>query len=164
MRGADVTWLQEFLISKMMGAAAAALQAVGPTGYFGQLTVAALAEFQHARGILPSAGYFGPKTRAVINGENVQAETAVFKGKISSVDTGCFVDGVCSVTVDDKEVILVTGIRFDIPPVGTLQGVESIGDLEKEIGSEAEVYAAKTEQSGADYTLYGNAAYYVKVL
>ena len=161
-RGTDVTWLQHFLIGKNVGAAARALMAVGTTGYFGQLTKNALAEFQAAFTITPAHGYFGVKTRAVING-NLHTPTT-FTGKLSAVDTSCFADGVCSVTVDGKKVILLTGMRINIPPVGSVKGVESIGDLESKIGSEVEVYAVATGESGADYTLYGSTSYYVKVL
>lgn len=162
MRGEGVTWLQEFLIKKVTGAAASALGAVGATGYFGTLTTAALAEFQSAHGILPASGYFGAKTRAFIDMDTTPEATASFTGKISAVDTACFADGVCSVTIDGKKVTLLAGLRIvPIPPVGSLQGVDSIGDLEGKIGSTAEVYAAK---DGEDYTLYGNTSYYVKVL
>ncbi|MGY3406088.1 peptidoglycan hydrolase-like protein with peptidoglycan-binding domain [Bradyrhizobium sp. GM5.1] len=37
-----------------------------PTGYFGQLTLSALATFQRKHGIMPDAGFFGPKTRQVV--------------------------------------------------------------------------------------------------
>lgn len=59
--GADVTALQNWLISK--GHAIAA----GATGYFGAQTQAALAAYQAAAGISPAAGYFGPITRAKVN-------------------------------------------------------------------------------------------------
>ncbi|MES2931799.1 MAG: peptidoglycan-binding protein [Patescibacteria group bacterium] len=59
--GADVTALQNWLISK--GHAIAA----GATGYFGAQTQAALAAYQAANGISPAAGYFGPITRAKVN-------------------------------------------------------------------------------------------------
>jgi len=65
-KGTDVTALQNLLISANKGSAAAALAAVGATGYFGNLTKAALAEYQAAAGVTPSVGYFGPKTRAYI--------------------------------------------------------------------------------------------------
>ena len=61
-RGADVTALQALLISKGYLAIAA------PTGYFGELTRAALAKWQAAVGISPTAGYFGAKSRAAIGG------------------------------------------------------------------------------------------------
>lgn len=65
--GTDVTALQMYL-----NAHGSVLAATGPgsvgneTMTFGGLTKAALMKFQAAHGILPSAGYFGPKTRAYI--------------------------------------------------------------------------------------------------
>lgn len=164
-RGSAVKWLQNFLIAKSSGAAVASLTSVGATGYFGILTRAALAEFQSAHAITPAAGYFGAKTRAVMRALSVPEKAETFTGTISAVDTACFADGVCSVTVAGKKVILLTGMRMGtIPPVGSLTGVESIGDLEAKIGSKAEVYAPPTIQSGADYTLYGSTSYYVNVI
>lgn len=164
MRGAGVTWLQGFL-AKQVGIAASALKAAGATGYFGALTKAALAEFQSAHNITPASGYFGPKTRAEVHAYTTPAETATFSGTISAVDTACFADGICSVTIGGKKVIVMAGYRLDTaPPLGSLKGVDSVGDLEGKIGSKAEVYAAKTTDGGNDYTLYGSTAFYVKVL
>ena len=59
--GADVTALQNWLISKGYSIPA------GATGYFGAQTASALAAFQAANGISPAAGYFGPVTRAKVN-------------------------------------------------------------------------------------------------
>jgi hypothetical protein len=88
---------------------------------------------------------------------------ATFTGTISAVDTGCFADAECSVTVDGKKVVILTGMRLGAPQeVGTLKGVESIGDIEAKIGSQAKVYAAKT--ADGSYTLYGSGDYYVEVL
>lgn len=56
--GADVTSLQQTLISKGYAIAA------GATGYFGAQTQAAVMAWQKAAGITPAAGYFGPKSRA----------------------------------------------------------------------------------------------------
>ncbi|MDB5225529.1 MAG: hypothetical protein JWL87_481 [Candidatus Adlerbacteria bacterium] len=165
MRSEDVVWLQQHLISQKAGASAQALAAVGATGYFGPLTRAALAEYQAARGITPAVGYFGPKTRASVEADlGTKPQAAVtFTGKISAVDTSCFFDGVCSITVDGKKVIVASGMRISPPPLGTLKGVESIGDVEKEIGSTAKVYAAPASQEGYDYTLYGSTDYYLQV-
>ncbi len=55
--GADVTALQTWLNSK-------GYLTVAPTGYFGNLTKAAVAAFQTANGITPAAGYFGPISQA----------------------------------------------------------------------------------------------------
>jgi peptidoglycan hydrolase-like protein with peptidoglycan-binding domain len=65
-RGDDIIFLQLFLIVSDTGPAARALLMRGATGYFGTLTVNALAEFQSAVGISPARGNFGPKTRAYI--------------------------------------------------------------------------------------------------
>jgi hypothetical protein len=64
--GADVTSLQEFLVTKDVGPDATALANVGATGYFGLITQAALAEYQATVGITPAQGYFGPITRAYL--------------------------------------------------------------------------------------------------
>lgn len=68
MEDDDVLALQNFLIAQNKGPKAQALKEWGATGYFGLLTQAALAEFQASVGISPATGYFGPKTRAYING------------------------------------------------------------------------------------------------
>jgi len=60
-KGADVTALQNILISKGY------LKIAAATGYFGALTKAAVSAWQAASGISPTAGYFGPKSRAAFN-------------------------------------------------------------------------------------------------
>lgn len=60
--GSEVTALQNFLMSHGQTIAA------GATGYFGTQTQAALAAWQAANGVSPAAGYFGPITRAKVNG------------------------------------------------------------------------------------------------
>jgi hypothetical protein len=67
MSGYDVRTLQQVLITKNTGVAAQALAKNGASGYFGQLTKAALIEFQKSVGIVPSAGYYGLITRKVLN-------------------------------------------------------------------------------------------------
>ena len=59
--GADVTALQNWLISKGFSIPA------GATGFFGAQTKAAVAAWQASAGITPAAGYFGPKSRAAVN-------------------------------------------------------------------------------------------------
>lgn len=68
--GSDVMILQQFLISKNQGFAAQALAHAGATSYFGDLTRAALAEFQANAGIAPALGNFGPITRAYLSAHN----------------------------------------------------------------------------------------------
>jgi len=67
MTGSDVNALQRFLISNASGPAAAKLFARGATQTFGILTYNALVEFQKKVGI-HATGYFGPITRAYVNG------------------------------------------------------------------------------------------------
>ena len=92
------------------------------------------------------------------------SDKETFSGTITAVNTGCFADGICSVDVDGKNVIVLTGwggMRPDAV-VGKLIGVESIGDMEDKIGWHANVYATTTAEGG--YTLYGSKDYYVEVL
>lgn len=92
------------------------------------------------------------------------SDKETFSGVITAVDTGCFSDAVCSVTIDSKKIILVKGGRGQSlsVQVGKLIGVDSIGDLEKMIGQHANVYATTTPEG--DYSLYGNNNYYVEVV
>lgn len=60
-KGADVTALQNWLISKGYSIPA------GATGYFGGQTRAAVMAYQKTNMISPAVGYFGPLTRASVN-------------------------------------------------------------------------------------------------
>tara|TARA_R110000824_G_scaffold401771_1_gene615895 strand:+ start:542893 stop:544815 length:1923 start_codon:yes stop_codon:yes gene_type:complete len=62
-KGADVTSLQQWLVSKGM----LQMPAGVAYGYFGALTKAAVASYQASVGISPAVGYFGPITRAKVN-------------------------------------------------------------------------------------------------
>ena len=62
-KGADVTALQQILVSKgylVMPAGVA-------MGYFGNLTKSAVSAWQASAGIMPTAGYVGPKSSAMLN-------------------------------------------------------------------------------------------------
>lgn len=99
-------------------------------------------------------------------GEQVQEQpeanlkTAKFSGKLEQVNVGCFVDGECYVVVDGKHVTTTLGWRQEV--VGSVQGVESIGELEGFIGGDMEVYAQ--DKGDGTYTLYGSPNFYVKFL
>ena len=88
----------------------------------------------------------------------IKADT--FTGILQSVDTGCFADGECSITVDGKHVTLLVGRSQEV--VGTIEGVQSIGDLEAYIGKPVEVYAR--DNSGGAYSLYGSEGFHIKVV
>lgn len=87
--GSEVTTLQNFLIQKGFTIPA------GATGYFGAQTRGALAAYQLANGITPSAGFFGPLTRAHINAASAgtpstnpgtPSDTAGLKGGEASLE------------------------------------------------------------------------------
>jgi hypothetical protein len=75
-RGADVTTLQ-------MGLKAKGYLASEATGYFGNLTKAAVAAFQTANGITPAAGYFGPLTQAKWNAATGTGSTSTVPGCVA---------------------------------------------------------------------------------
>jgi hypothetical protein len=146
MKDVQVAVLQRILIEQGYLNASA-------TGFFGFLTRNAVINYQKMHNILAS-GYVGPITRASF----LPVKGEYFEGIISAYSTQCFVDGICSVTVGDKVVVITRGWARD--PVGTLQGVESIADVGSKIGHIAKVYALKTADG---YTLYGNKEFYLKV-
>lgn len=82
-----------------------------------------------------------------------------FSGKLEKVDTGCFADGECYVVVDGKHITTTIGWSRDT--LGSIQGVESFGDLEKHMGEEVEVYAK--DNGDGTYSLYGSEGFYVKL-
>ncbi len=82
----------------------------------------------------------------------------VFAGKLEKVDTGCFADGECFIVVDGKHVTALRGWSQDT--VGSVQGVDGFGDLEKYIGKNVEVYAQVNPDD--TYTLYGSEGFYIK--
>lgn len=92
--GAEVTALQNWLISKGYGIAA------GATGYFGAQTVAALAKYQAANGIVPAAGYFGPVTRAKVNAESSATTGGNTGGNTGS--TGALKGGAGDLTITNR--------------------------------------------------------------
>ncbi len=74
--GVAVVSLQQALIAKNAGPAAAYLARSGATGYFGSLTKNALVEFQKAQGINPATGYYGALTRAALVGPTALGSSA----------------------------------------------------------------------------------------
>lgn len=66
MKGDDVVSLQRILISQGYSIP------LGPTGFFGPQTKAALSAYQKSNSISPAVGYFGPITRADMKSKNIQ--------------------------------------------------------------------------------------------
>ncbi len=74
-RGTDVAALQTFLEAQPVGQGHLMVPAGLTKGAFGTRTQQALAEFQRANGIVPPSGYFGAKTRAVVQGGDVNSNS-----------------------------------------------------------------------------------------
>ncbi len=104
----------------------------------------------------PNGRVGAPDTPAVPAGK---LKADVFSGTLEAVDTGCFADGECFITVDGKHVTALMGWSRDT--VGSVQGVEGFGDLEKYIGKDVEVYAQDLGEGR--YTLYGSEGFYIKL-
>ena len=85
-----------------------------------------------------------------------QAES--FTGMLEAVNTGCFSDGECSITVDSKQIIALVGRSQET--VGIIQGVDGFGDLEKYVGKRVSIYARSLGNNS--FTLYGDETFYIK--
>jgi hypothetical protein len=84
-RGEDVKQLQIFLNANGFAIASAGAGSPGSeTTTFGPATRSALARYQASKGIAPAAGYFGPTTRARVNGASVIPSGASAPTSISS--------------------------------------------------------------------------------
>lgn len=77
--GADVTCLQQALINGGYRISA------GATGYFGAQTQTAVIAWQKASNVLPAAGYFGARSRAVFN--NTAANSTIGGATTTNVNT-----------------------------------------------------------------------------
>jgi hypothetical protein len=84
-------------------------------------------------------------------------DTITFKGHIESRRNDCFVDGICSFTVNGLEIITSEGDQGGPGPYifGTI-------DQKVEVGSSVEVYAKKRD--GNKVTIIGSRDYYIKKL
>ncbi|MBI5457035.1 peptidoglycan-binding protein [Candidatus Kaiserbacteria bacterium] len=135
--GGEVMWIQQFLNTH--GAQISASGAGSPgneTSYFGSLTRAAVSKFQAANGITPSAGYWGPITRAKAN-------------SMCTSTPGTGVPGV-PVTGNGLKVMLAS----DSPANQTLVQGQAIGELAKftfsnPTGSEITITSIGFKRTGA---------------
>lgn len=121
--GADVTRLQQWLISKGYSIPA------GATGYFGVQTQAAVASFQRANGITPAVGYFGPITRAKVNAmlviivpgpttpddDDDDDNDGPLKGGAGSIDNYELISSLNNEEVgEDEEDAEIAGLEFEV--------------------------------------------------
>ena len=122
-KGADVTALQNLLISKGYSIPA------GATGYFGAQTKSAVMKWQVAAGITPAAGYFGPKSRAAVNAMAMGTGTGTGSTSGSTV-AGCVAGAMYSSTTGAS----CSGTTTTGSNTGTITtpGVEGTINIEKE--------------------------------
>ena len=80
----DVRQLQIFLNSQGFIIASAGIGSPdNETTYFGNLTKLAVSKFQTSNGIVPAMGYFGPKTRGIVNGGSMVVPQPIAPQSIS---------------------------------------------------------------------------------
>lgn len=133
--GADVTALQQFLVSKGF----LTMPAGVAMGYFGSLTQSALAAFQVSQGISPASGYFGPITRASVN-QMVAVMTPGTPGTPSTPgSTAGLSGGAGDITVNERS----SGVEDEI-----LEGDEEVKVLGFEVepqGSDVAITSVRVE-------------------
>lgn len=130
--GADVIALQDFLIGK----GTLVIPAGVSKGYFGNLTRSALASYQTMVGIAPAAGYFGPVTRAHVNGLMTTVVTTTDTDDLDTDDSG-MVSGDEEADIDE--------LTFD-------EGDDD--DLSNNTrGQEAFTFEIETDERGGDLTI-----------
>lgn len=78
-----------------------------------------------------------------------------FSGKASAIDTGCYVDGVCTATVNGVEITTMTGERLNNPVWGNPNSLPAVGD-------KVEVRCLSTGPNTC--TLKGDRGYYLRIL
>jgi hypothetical protein len=149
--GADVTALQNTLISG--GYLASGLN----TGYFGTLTQAGVSKWQVAEGITPSTGYFGPISRAKLNGSSSMTTTTTTTtttgttGTTGTTVTNTGVEGILTVNLnstpssgtnvyagDSKDALLGIKLQAQLSPI-------SIQRVQVDLGSSSTVYNKQLE-------------------
>lgn len=89
-----------------------------------------------------------PKRVALADGE------MIFSGIVEEVDTGCYADGVCFMTVDGQKVVF--GLGWSRSEWGEVEPVEPIMDY---VGKRVLVYCKRHED---DCRLEGSADYYIR--
>lgn len=115
--------------------------------------------------LLTQEKWVTPLTNYILSFENKEDVKvgSRWTGKINAVKNDCIFDGMCTITVSDVEVVVVAGMvpLQDGEEVGKLIGVESVGDMERYIGKEANVFARKINSNL--FTLYGNKEFFIEL-
>jgi hypothetical protein len=77
-----------------------------------------------------------------------------FVGTVEAIDTGCYADGVCAMTIDGRKVVWMRG--WSRATWGQVQQPPDVGEY---AGKRVEVWC-RTEGDGC--TLEGNAGYFIR--
>lgn len=87
-----------------------------------------------------------------------------WSGKVTSVDNSCIFDGVCSLTVEGKIVIISDGFRAPEKDFeyGDISSINDLGGVDKALGKKVSIYAKKNLDG--TYTIKGSTAYYIKLI
>lgn len=80
-----------------------------------------------------------------------------FRGTVEAIDTGCYVDATCTLTISGRRVVFGRG--WSRSDWGEVVGLDP-SNSDAILGREVEVYARKYDDLG--YTLEGDDAYYVR--
>lgn len=81
--------------------------------------------------------------------------TFSFSGVVKARDNGCFVDGVCTITVNDTVVTTMSGRRMGPAPIwGRVEG-------DPQVGTRVAVYCKRVND---DCTLEGSESFFIRVL
>lgn len=81
------------------------------------------------------------------------AGTLRFSGTVQATDTGCYVDGVCTATVDGTVVTTMSGERLNNPVWGQPNSLPAVG-------RKVDVFCARTGPKAC--TLKGSTAYFLR--
>jgi hypothetical protein len=111
----------------------------------------------------PARGRHAVAVVAVLFGLGcAHADTARFAGVVTAIDCGCWADGICTITVGDKEVTFGQGWSKE-----TWGAMDGLSGCEGAIGMHAEVYARRFDGRALKvrdwYSLEGSASYYVRL-
>ena len=101
---------------------------------------------------------FAPCPKAQINFNNREK----FTGYIKNISYQCHMDGICAITVDNKNVIVGQGETVKPQPKGTSSNIE-LNESKKNdyIGQQVEVSRKKVSEN--NFTIYGDNQYYIKL-
>jgi peptidoglycan hydrolase-like protein with peptidoglycan-binding domain len=129
--GLDVKALQKFLNANGFVLTPSGAGSPGQeTDYFGSLTQAALSKFQAANNISPASGYFGPVTRALIDGQQPTSATSATPSPSVFQFSSTLVVGSSDFDVTELQNVL-SSLDFYTGPITGYYGILTEAAVEK---------------------------------